>query len=66
MNYRKTLRAEDDLKAIHRYTSENFGETQADEYLLELDAVFELLASFPNMGPRYTRLTPEPENPCAR
>ncbi len=53
MIYKKTLRAERDLKGIYHYTFRNFGETQANKYLLELDAVFELLAGYPNIGRVY-------------
>lgn len=53
MIYKKTLRAERDLKDIYHYTFRNFGETQANKYLLELDAVFELLAGYPNIGRAY-------------
>ena len=53
MSHGKTPRAIDDLDDIYRYTFENFGEAQADKYLTELEAVFDLLADFSNMGPRY-------------
>ena len=53
MIYKKTLRAESDLKSIYQNTFQNFGETQADKYLLELNAVFELLADYPNLGRAY-------------
>nr|WP_263495319.1 type II toxin-antitoxin system RelE/ParE family toxin [Mesorhizobium sp. CO1-1-8] len=39
MRHRITHRAERDLKDIYRHTFENFGHTQAEKYLRELDAV---------------------------
>ncbi len=53
MRFKKTLRAESDLKSIYRYTYRNFGEVQAGKYLLELDAVFELIADYPGIGRPY-------------
>lgn len=53
MRHRITHRAERDLKDIYRHTFENFGHTQAEKYLRELDAVFELLGDYPNMGRLY-------------
>lgn len=53
MRHRITHRAERDLKDIYRYTFENFGHTQAEKYLRELDAVFELLGDYPSMGRFY-------------
>lgn len=50
MRHRITHRAERDLKDIYRYTFENFGHTQAEKYLRELDAVFELLGDYPSLG----------------
>ena len=53
MRHRITARAERDLKDIYRYTVETFGHNQAEKYLRELDAVFELLGDYPNMGRVY-------------
>ncbi|MEQ1953656.1 type II toxin-antitoxin system RelE/ParE family toxin [Mesorhizobium sp. CN2-181] len=53
MRHRITARAERDLKDIYRYTVEAFGDKQAEKYLRELDAVFELLGDYPNMGRVY-------------
>ena len=53
MRHRITARAERDLKDIYRYTVESFGHNQAEKYLRELDAVFELLGDYPNMGRIY-------------
>lgn len=46
MRHRITHRAERDLKDIYRHIFENFGHTQAEKYLRELDAVFELLGDY--------------------
>lgn len=53
MNHRISVRAEGDLKSIYHYTFEEFGERQADKYLLELDAVFELISDQPRIGRSY-------------
>ena len=53
MRHRITARAERDLKDIDRYTVDMFGPKQAEKYLRELDAVFELLGDYPNMGRTY-------------
>ena len=53
MRHRITARAERDLKDIYRYTVEAFGHKQAEKYLRELDAVFELLGDNPNLGRVY-------------
>jgi len=43
-------RAEQDLKAIWRYTFERWGEPQADLYLRQLDAAIQSLLEFPDIG----------------
>ncbi|PWV99970.1 toxin ParE1/3/4 [Hoeflea marina] len=53
MRHRITQRAERDLKDIHRYTVDTFGLAQAEKYLRELDAVFQILGHYPNMGRIY-------------
>lgn len=53
MRHRITARAERDLKDIYHYTVESFGPKQAEKYLRELDAVFEMLGDYPNMGRVY-------------
>ncbi|WP_119392282.1 type II toxin-antitoxin system RelE/ParE family toxin [Taklimakanibacter lacteus] len=53
MRHRITARAERDLKDIYRYTVLTFGPVQAEKYLRELDAVFEILGDYPNMGRVY-------------
>lgn len=57
MRHRITQRAERDLKDIYRYTVETFGHAQAEKYLRELDAVFEILGDYPNMGRIYEART---------
>ena len=53
MSYRITRRAERDLKDIDRFTAEAFGPKQAERYLQELGAVFELIGAHPQMGRMY-------------
>lgn len=53
MRHRITARAERDLKDIYRHTVLTFGPTQAEKYLRELDAVFEILGHYPKMGRVY-------------
>ena len=53
MRHRITQRAERDLLDIYRYTVETFGPNQADKYLRELEAVFELIAEYPRVGRTY-------------
>lgn len=47
--YKQPL-AEQDLINIWRYTFETWGEKQADTYLDELENIFQLLATQPNLG----------------
>lgn len=51
--YRISRRAEADLTEIYHYTDQTFGDRQARKYLLELDAVFELLGDHPRIGRPY-------------
>lgn len=53
MRHRITQRAEADLKDIFRYTVQTFGMRQAEKYLRELDAVFELIGDHPEIGRLY-------------
>ncbi len=53
MGYKVRPFADRQLREIYRYTYKNFGETQADKYLLELDAVFEMIADNPHIGRSY-------------
>ncbi len=48
--YRLTPRAVEDLTSIGQYTLEQWGRTQRDKYLRELDARFNTLAINPRMG----------------
>lgn len=48
--YKLSKSAERDLEQLYHYTIRQFGLTQASDYLLELEGVFELLAEFPTMG----------------
>ena len=57
MRHRLTQHAEGDLRDIYRYTVQTFGSRQAEKYLRELDAVFELIASHPEIGRAYERQT---------
>jgi toxin ParE1/3/4 len=43
-------RARDDLKAIWRYTFQQWGERQADLYLQQVDDAVRNLAEFPELG----------------
>jgi toxin ParE1/3/4 len=53
MRHKLTGRAESDLKDIYRYTVHSFGARQAEKYLRELDAVFELIGDHPEIGRVY-------------
>lgn len=53
MRHRITQRAERDLKEIYSYTIRAFGALQAEKYLRELNAVFELIGQHPHMGRSY-------------
>ncbi|MFG1342501.1 type II toxin-antitoxin system RelE/ParE family toxin [Xanthobacter autotrophicus] len=53
MRPKLTQRAERDLKDIYRYTAGMFGHRQAESYLRELDAVFELIGDYPAIGRLY-------------
>jgi toxin ParE1/3/4 len=53
MKHRISQRAERDLKDIYVYTRQQFGQSQAEKYLRELDAVFGLLSEYPDMGRLY-------------
>jgi len=53
MRFEITQRAERDLKDIYRYTALTFEQRQAEKYLRELDAVFELIGDNPRIGREY-------------
>ncbi len=74
MNFALSNRAKADIKQIVRYTLENFGSAQAEEYIDGLYYSFELLMDNPRLGHEwkagrrryiyrmhsiYYRLTPE-------
>jgi toxin ParE1/3/4 len=50
MRHEITRAAEADLGHIYRHTFETFGPRQAERYLRDLGAVFEMLGEFPEMG----------------
>ncbi|NOS89475.1 MAG: type II toxin-antitoxin system RelE/ParE family toxin [Methylococcaceae bacterium] len=49
-NFRLTLRALDDIKAIGRYTLRQWGVRQRNQYLRDLDSRFKWLADRPQLG----------------
>ena len=50
--------ARQDLLGIWLFTCEAWGEAQADQYLGDLDAKFQLLANNPRMSPERTEFQP--------
>jgi toxin ParE1/3/4 len=48
--YRKTRRADDDLKEIYRYTRRTWGRDQAEHYIRGLEQRFRALADSPLAG----------------
>lgn len=56
--YELTNAADRDLTNIYSYTVEQFGEQQADSYLMELDDCFNTLAEKPKLGRSAERLRP--------
>jgi toxin ParE1/3/4 len=48
--YRKTRRADDDLKEIYRYTQRMWGRAQAEHYIHGLEQRFRALAASPLAG----------------
>ena len=49
-------RARRDLKDIWRYTVQQWGEAQADQYLYDLDREIQGLLKFPELGTPYDRI----------
>ena len=47
MRYEKTRQADEDLLDIYLYGYLNFGQSQAEKYLSDLESTFELLAETP-------------------
>lgn len=54
MSFELSQRARADIKNIAHYTLENFGLSQAEEYLDGLYRSFELLADNPKLGREWT------------
>ena len=48
--YRKTLRADEDIKEIYRYTRRSWGRAQAERYIRGLEQRFRALADNPLLG----------------
>lgn len=48
--YRLSEKADDDLRQIYLFSYEQFGEAQADTYLLGLEERFRTLAEQPTLG----------------
>jgi toxin ParE1/3/4 len=57
--YRKTRRADEDLKEIYRYTRRTWGRTQAERYIRGLEQRFTALADNPLTGIAREDLRPE-------
>ena len=49
-SFNLTFRAREDLRGIWKYTSEVWGEAQADSYIAGLNKRFLWLAEFPRLG----------------
>ncbi len=49
-DYRLTPAAKSDLLEIWNYTAENWGEKQAEKYLLDIESKLEQLAANPKLG----------------
>ena len=50
MGYKLSVKADNDFKAIYKYTYMNFGEHQADVYTDSLDSCFLLLSENSSIG----------------
>ncbi|VEI77499.1 Toxin ParE4 [Mannheimia haemolytica] len=48
--YKLSVRAERDLALLYEYSAAQFGDAQAEAYLLDLEKTFCLLDEFPYMG----------------
>jgi toxin ParE1/3/4 len=57
-SYRLTPAAKSDLVTIWNYTVENWGEKQAEKYLLEIEARLEQLAVNPKLGRQRPEIKP--------
>lgn len=49
-HFRLSAKARADLKGIARYTERNWGKAQRNQYLLQIDQCFHLLADNPELG----------------
>lgn len=49
-SYRFTVQAQEDLKDIHRYTVQEWGEQQAKDYLAALRDTLHMLLKMPGIG----------------
>ncbi len=58
MAYKLTPEAENDLIEIYGHSFRNFGETQAEEYFLELGNCFEVLSNTPLICRERIEFTP--------
>lgn len=56
--YRKTRQADEDLKAIYRYTRRTWGRAQAEQYIRGLEQRFRALAANPLVGIAREELQP--------
>lgn len=56
--YRLSVGAEKDLELLYNYSAAQFGEAQAENYLLDLERTFLLLAEFPHIGKNVEYIRP--------
>ncbi len=49
-DYRLSGKADDDLNEIYLYSYQRFGESKADDYLLNMERCFIMLANQPRLG----------------
>lgn len=56
--YKLSVRAERDLELLYEYSAAQFGDFQAENYLLDLERAFLLLSEFPHMGKSVESIRP--------
>lgn len=56
--YKLSRKAEQDLNLLYHYSAEQFGDGQAEQYLLELEQAFLRLVDFPLLGKEAEYLRP--------
>lgn len=56
--YKLSVKAVRDVELLYDYSAAQFGDEQAERYLLELEKAFLLLAEFPYMGKAMDSLRP--------